>query len=200
MNKQEAASFLGCSVRQLERYTSENRIGVRYEKGRTRPTPIYDEAELSRFKEEQDRPVHRPVIESRQDLGSEVEGMATIATDEKTRALKTTSVGNAEDFALLLSQPLPLGQVLAALARAGALKTHDSTDAVSFNPAPVEQNKPAFDLGPKLLLTLPECQNLTGLSREVLRVAIDKEELKARRIGRAWRVKRADLEAYIASL
>ena len=187
MNKQEAADFLGCSIRQLERYTSENRIGVRYEKGRTRPTPIYDESELARFKEEQERPVHRPVVEPMEQPLSTPQTMAT--------------QGDNTDVALaLLSQPIPVGQLLTVLARAGALNLPDAAGALPGKPAPEAQKATSPELGPKLLLTLPECQKLTGLSREVLRVAIDASELKARQIGRAWRVKRADLEAYIASL
>ncbi len=46
MNKQEAASFLGVSVRALERYVQQGRIGGRYEKGKTRPTLVFDKAEL----------------------------------------------------------------------------------------------------------------------------------------------------------
>ncbi len=52
----------------------------------------------------------------------------------------------------------------------------------------------------KLLLTLSECQTLTGLSRAVLREAIAAKKLKAKLIGRAWRIKRADLEKYIGGL
>lgn len=187
MNKQEAADFLGCSVRQLERYTSENRIGVRYEKGRTRPTPIYDEGELARFKEEQERPVHRPVVEPMERASSVARAVAT--------------QGDNSDGALaLLSQPIPVGQLLAILARAGALNLPDAAGELAGKDAPEPSKPTSPELGPKLLLTLPECQKLTGLSREVLRVAIAAEELRARQIGRAWRVKRADLEAYIASL
>jgi excisionase family DNA binding protein len=52
----------------------------------------------------------------------------------------------------------------------------------------------------KLLLTMAECQTLTGLSRATLRQAIEAKQLKAKLIGRAWRVKRADLEKYIGGL
>ena len=54
--------------------------------------------------------------------------------------------------------------------------------------------------GEKLLLTLPEAQALTGLSRATLRAAIDESRLSAQIIGRAWRVKRADLESYVKKL
>jgi excisionase family DNA binding protein len=56
------------------------------------------------------------------------------------------------------------------------------------------------DLGAKPLLTLAEAHNLTGLSRGILREAIDGGKLKAKIIGRAWRVKRADLDSYIGKL
>ena len=52
----------------------------------------------------------------------------------------------------------------------------------------------------KLLLKLDECAAMTGLSRQMLREAIDAKKLKARIIGRAWRVKRSDLDAYIKKL
>lgn len=66
MNKQEAADFLGVSVRALERYTQQGRISVRYEKGNTRPTANYDPTELETFKEELNQPTIKPAVESRQ--------------------------------------------------------------------------------------------------------------------------------------
>lgn len=63
------------------------------------------------------------------------------------------------------------------------------------------EGKPsAQEIGAKLLLTLAEAQVLTGLSRGVLRDSIDSGELKAKQIGRAWRIKRSDLEAFIGKL
>lgn len=57
--------------------------------------------------------------------------------------------------------------------------------------------EPGVSVGEKLLLTLAEVQQLTGLSREYLREAVATEELKAKVIGKSWRVKRADLDEYI---
>jgi len=56
------------------------------------------------------------------------------------------------------------------------------------------------DLAVKPLLTLNECRVLTGLSRATLRDAIDAKKLKAQIIGRAWRVKSKNLQAYIDKL
>jgi excisionase family DNA binding protein len=49
----------------------------------------------------------------------------------------------------------------------------------------------------KPLLKLNEAAALTGLSRQTLRTAIDNNKLKAQIPGRAWRIKRADLDSYI---
>jgi excisionase family DNA binding protein len=52
----------------------------------------------------------------------------------------------------------------------------------------------------KPLLKLDEAAALTGLSRQILRDAIKAKELKAKLIGRAYRIKRADLDVYIKKL
>jgi hypothetical protein len=52
----------------------------------------------------------------------------------------------------------------------------------------------------KLLLNLNDCRLLTGLSDENLRSAIKAGSLKARIIGRGWKVKRQDLDEFINNL
>ena len=52
----------------------------------------------------------------------------------------------------------------------------------------------------KLTLSLQEAAQLSGLSRGHLRQAIEGKKLKARIIGRGWKVKREDLEAYVRKL
>jgi excisionase family DNA binding protein len=52
----------------------------------------------------------------------------------------------------------------------------------------------------KLLLNLKDCQLLTGLSRLTLRNAIDSGNLKARIIGRGYKIKRRDLDKFVNSL
>ena len=56
---------------------------------------------------------------------------------------------------------------------------------------------PVFE---KLTLSLTEASQLSGLSRNHLRQAIEEKKLKARIIGRGWRVKRDDLDAYVRKL
>jgi excisionase family DNA binding protein len=52
----------------------------------------------------------------------------------------------------------------------------------------------------KLLLNVNDCRMLTGLSEQTLREAIHDEKLKAKIIGRGYKVKRQDLDEFINNL
>jgi excisionase family DNA binding protein len=52
----------------------------------------------------------------------------------------------------------------------------------------------------KILLNLFDCRLLTGLSEASLREAIKSKKLKAKIIGRGWKVKRQDLDEFIKKL
>jgi excisionase family DNA binding protein len=52
----------------------------------------------------------------------------------------------------------------------------------------------------KLLLNLTDCRLLTGLSESNLRDAIHSGSLKAKIIGRGWKIKKADLDSFVDSL
>ncbi len=63
-----------------------------------------------------------------------------------------------------------------------------------------KQKSGLVEIADKPLLKLDEAAALTGLSRQILRKAIDSEELKAKLIGRAYRIKRDDLDEFIKNL
>jgi excisionase family DNA binding protein len=88
-----------------------------------------------------------------------------------------------------------------ALARSGA--TRDDT-ALARNVIETIFNaigqKPAVAIADKPLLKLDEAAALTGLSRDILRKAMQNKELKGKLIGKAYRVKRDDLDKYIKNL
>jgi len=68
---------------------------------------------------------------------------------------------------------------------------------------PNGSNSPAAAVVPiadKVMLTVPDAAALTSLSSGHLKQAIHAGELKARIIGRGWKVKRADLDAYLKKL
>lgn len=52
----------------------------------------------------------------------------------------------------------------------------------------------------KLLLSLDEASTLTGLSTARLRAAIGEGKLVARKVGRAWKMRRGDVEAFVNSI
>lgn len=52
----------------------------------------------------------------------------------------------------------------------------------------------------KILLNLSDCRQLTGLSDGTLKDAIKSKKLKAKIIGRGWKVKRHDLDDFIKKL
>ena len=170
MNKQEAADYLGVSTRAIERYTQKGKLSVKYKGGKTRPVAVYDSEELDKLKEELNTTTYKPAIE---------------APEETPTDLATTSVGLSglvETFILPLSNQLQ--QLTEAITSLKALPTA----------------KPTVGIENKLLLTLKEVQALTGLSRETLREGISSHQLKAQIVGKAWRVKRKDLEEYIENL
>ena len=173
MNKKEAANFLGVSVRALERYVQQGRISVRYEKGKTRPTANFDSGELETFKTELNQPSYKPAVQSRQ-TSSNIEPRQ-IATDVK---LET-------DKALVYPGDISVVDKLAGIIEGLLAKT---------------ETQPKVPIADKLLLTLPEVQTLTGLSKRFLRDAINEGQLKAKIIGKSWRIKRSDLDKYIANL
>lgn len=65
---------------------------------------------------------------------------------------------------------------------------------------PNSSHAPTVPIADKVMLTLPEAAALTSLSRSYLQQAIHAGALKARIIGRGWRVKRDDLDAYVKKL
>ncbi len=92
------------------------------------------------------------------------------------------------------------GEPLAKVAtKGGAIVRRDELAELAATLAAVQKTS-ASEAAHKLLLSLDECQTLTGLSRATLRSAIDAGALLARVIGRGFKVKRTDLDKYIGKL
>jgi excisionase family DNA binding protein len=62
MRKAEAAKYIGCSVRSLENYTRQRRIGVKYERSKTRPVALYSRNDLDRLKAELNSTLYAPLV------------------------------------------------------------------------------------------------------------------------------------------
>ena len=59
-------------------------------------------------------------------------------------------------------------------------------------------HRPIPRLEPGDLLSLATASALTGMSHEFLRERCERGEIEAAKLGRAWRIKRTALEAYVA--
>lgn len=212
MTKQEAADQLGVSVRALERYTQQSRIAARYEKGRTRPTIIYDESEVERFKAELEKVKHKPALEVAGATGARLSGDGhtfeagaglNFANDANLANTLATS-GDIAPLALLFAQFVRAVQNGAPL-DAGALPAlaQSATGAGGGNEIS-EQSKRApkapTPTADKILLGVEDAMSLTTLSRAVILDAVRTGQLPAQKFGRAWKIKRRDLDLWIDNL
>jgi len=170
MNKKQSADYLGVSLRAIERYTAKGKLSVRYQRGAKGDEAVYDEKELKRLRAEIER--------KRNVLRPAVSVDMPDTSDTESLALSDVS-GHA------LAPFDALRQVIAAAIQETIKANHKG--------APVS-------VADKLLLTLPDAAGLTGLSRSHLLASIHAGKLKAKIVGRAWRIKRPDLDAYIKKL
>lgn len=170
MNKQKAAEFLEIGVRSLERYMAHGRVAYVRQRGKTGEVVDFRKSELQRFKEELHSPTHQAAVEVRQASSSNSSGL--VAKDQIMAEIGESLVSMSEG--------------IDALSEAVFYMLKERTHKI-----PVE-NKP--------LLTLAEAQQVSGLSRKFLLEAIQQGRLKAEIIGKAWRVKRRDLDRFISKL
>ncbi len=98
----------------------------------------------------------------------------------------------------LLTRSEGQSQALAPIDRESLALVGASAAAAIFER--LQPTKPSIPIESKPLLKLDEASQLTGLSRQTLREAIEKNRLKAKIVGRAWRIKRDDLDQYLKKL
>jgi excisionase family DNA binding protein len=183
MNKKEAAAYLGISTRQMENYARQGRLSVRKEKGKTGDIAIFDDEELRQLKTE---------LEAKRGL---LQG--AVVREESSAATHTNGVGaTSESRAIVRGSTLGLPQI----------SPHEFIDqfaaAILARQAEQKQkHEPTInELAAKPLLTRAEAQRYTGLSRELLREAVTSGKVKEILLGRAYRMKRAELDSYVAAL
>jgi excisionase family DNA binding protein len=171
MNIKEAAGYLGVSVKTLERRIALGDISVAYVPGATGKQRTFDRAELDRFKQAEAEKIIATTYVAR----PRVAPVASVAPDSPAMLERTGSGHNSG----------ALMELVAAIEQARARLPPALT---------------VSDLSCKLTLSLVEAAQLSGLSRGHLREAIEAKKLKARIIGRGWRVKKIELEAYVRKL
>lgn len=184
LTKEEAAQFLGKSTRAVERYVKAGKLTARYEKNEKTSYAVYDEKELESLKAELEGAPYpmRPAVEAVSN------GKPAAPGGSQSLALTATrSDADLAEFVGLVTANVG-ARLFAALE---ASKHGERPPLVSLT-----------DLDVKLVLSLAEASALSGLSKDRLAQACQAGMLKAKKnaIGRGWRVKRADLDAYVKSL
>ena len=170
MNKEQAAKFLGISVRTLQRYMSSHKMGFKMRRTKTGEEAIFEKEELRRFKQEM------------KEVTTTVKGSVMPLSEPVSRISEAEAV--TEQLAIA---PSAFMQRFALM-----LQGMQATPSAAISPAVAIENKP--------LLTIKETRKLTGLSDGHLRRAIHDDKLKGKIIGRGYRIKRTDLDNYIKKL
>ncbi len=175
LSKQAAADYIGVSVRQLIRLTGKGDV-QHLAKRRDSEATRYSRAELDRY------------------LGKIAPTLSATVTDD-THDTDDIPERNGNSQALMRRGAESVTPV--------TFDTGDALDTPEMRLrmlAAFEAMASPVRLTDKLMLTLTEAALLAGLSRGHLRAAIGAGKLKAQIIGRGWRVKRPDLDRYVAKL
>jgi excisionase family DNA binding protein len=162
MNKKEAAVFLGVSIRLVEKYAAEGRLGkIIYVRGKTGKQAEYNQDAVEKLK---------------------------AALESPDTALTT----NSPDARLFVAQ----------LVEAMASREQAHVEAIRglLSGSSEELRSASVRVSEKILLNLTDCRALTGLSQATLKEAIKSKKLKAKIVGRGWKVKRQDLDEFIKNL
>ncbi len=178
LNKKDAAKYLGISTRALEYHVKQGNIGIPQRmKGVTGDIAMFDEGELRRLKAKIDeRRAPRPAVERDVPLTEE---------SESTAMLRASTSG--------LSQPAMRELLERVLLTALGWQSEQ-------NQGKQKRELTITELSAKPLLTRKEVERFTGLSRDVISEAINTGKLKAKVIGRGYKVKRSDLDSYVKKL
>jgi hypothetical protein len=169
--KSEVTKLLNCSERQVERYVKDGKLSVTYERKDGRRTAVYSREAVLRLKDELDAPVHKGQFIGPTPPDAARQAMSVQPSTALARQHPTLPTPTDESLVGLLVEGLNL------IARAQQL--------------PLDR---------KLGLNVVETSLLTGLPQTVIREAIKAKRLKARLRGRAYHIKRRDLDVWYQSL
>lgn len=175
LTKQQAAESLGVTVRSIEAYAAKGYLTVRRGKGLRGDIALFDEGELQKLKETRAQ---------------------TTFTVPAALAVKRQA---PQPPAQALAQPPPFGSFAEVLSETLAdpqVRGLLSDLLQTFVREGVKQWVASNTAG-KLALSLKEASNLSGLSVTTLRSDIRAGDLKAKIIGRGWKIRRADLDSYM---
>ncbi len=168
ITKEQAAEILSMTTRAVERYTKQNRLSATYERGRTRPVPMYDEAEVKALAASLMQPSFSGSIVATQ--GDNNDRDVAISTNQALQR-----AGNDKAVTML-------GKAIAK-----ALQAHQ-TRAIAASDVPLRD---------KMTLSFKEAARLSGVPESNLRAAFADGSLRGAKIGRGVRVTPDDVRKYV---
>ncbi len=166
MTKQQAAEYLGVTIRSIEAYASKGKLTPMRAKGTRGDITVYNEEELAKLKAEREQ-------------------------ISFTNPFATSLVAR-QQIQPIPQQPVNFGQILASPEMRDLISEILKTVVKEGVKHWIESNT-----ADKLALSLKEASDLSGLSTTTLRNDIHAGELKAKIIGRGWKIRRADLDRYM---
>jgi excisionase family DNA binding protein len=190
LNKVEAAEYLGCTTRTLERHIKDKKIGVTYQQSKFGEIAMFDPEDLEDFKQGKTgtrttRIVPAAPYEPAEFIDEptpEEQGQIVPASPQKDLIYRPSSE----------SLPLGMGVLIAPI--------DNWFDRVVQAIDNLGNRRTITELRSKPLVTLDEAQIITGLSREILMDAIKNGQLPTRIMGKAYRIKQADIDRYISEI
>ena len=204
LKKKEAAALLGISTRQLENYARQGRITVRKERGKTGDISVYDVDEITQLKNELDakRGVVQAAVVRESAEASEAEP-GDLESSEVVRAFASqlSRLTPQEFIAQLAAAILTQAEQRQTARQLGEGQAGEGDGQQRPNKRKHDPNEtPISDLAAKPLLTRAEARRYTGLSQKLLREAVRSGRVSEHKLGHAYRLKRAELDNYVAGL
>ena len=187
LNKVEAAEYLGCTTRTLERHIKDKKIGVTYQQSKFGEIAMFDPQELQYFKSGKTTTRTTRIVPPTPYEQAEFIDEST--PDNRGQIIPTPSEQELASRSPSESLPLGMGGLIAPI--------DNWFSRVVQAIENVGNRRTITELRSKPLVTLDEAQIITGLSREILMDAMKNGQLPARIMGKAYRIKQTDIDCYI---
>lgn len=189
LTKPEAAEYLGCTTRTLERHIKDKKIGVTYQQSKYGEVAMFDPQELEDFKTGKTSTRTTRIVPA---APYEPAELLDDTTPTETPGQIVPTPSPAELTTRPDNLPLGIGALIAPIDNwfGRVVQAIDN----------LGNKRTITELRSKPLITLDEAQIITGLSRDILMEAIKNDQLPAKIMGKSWRVKQKDLDRYIDAL
>ena len=170
LNKVEAAEYLGCTTRTLERHIKDKKIGVTYQQSKFGEIAMFDPQELEDFKSGKTSTRTTRIVPATP--YEQVEIIDEPTPEERGQIVPTVPQTNLTHRPTSESLPLGIGGLIAPIDNWFG-KVVQAIDNLG-------NRRTITELRSKPLVTLDEAQIITGLSREILQDAIKSGELPSK--------------------